>query len=106
MDGAELVSTLFYILALNSVQRNHSTSERELSAGVKTCDAFRAFLLGRHFTLRSDYKALQVILKSAICVEESHDLVASVRPIWIRHRSDCWQRERSGPFPFTISIAR
>ena len=68
MDGEEKVSTLFYSLALNSAQRNYSTYERELLAVLKTCGALRVFMLGRHFTLRTDYKALAPIFNSAMSV--------------------------------------
>ena len=78
MDGDEEVSTLFYSLALNSAQRNYSTYERELLAVVKACDAFRVFLLGRHFTLRTDQKALAAIFISAMSVSSSHKVAASV----------------------------
>ena len=68
MDGEQEVSTLFYSLALNTAQRNYSTYERELLAVVKACYAFRVFLLGRHFTLRTDHKALAAIFNSAMSV--------------------------------------
>ena len=78
MDGEEEVSTLFYSLALNSAQRNYSTYERELLAVVKACDAFRVFLLGRHFPFRTDHKALAEIFNNARCAEQSHKVAASV----------------------------
>ena len=64
MNGEE-VSTLFSSLALNSSQRNYSSYERELLAVVKACEAFRVFLLGRHFILRTDDKTLEAIFSSA-----------------------------------------
>ena len=68
MDGEEEVSTLFYSLAMKSAQRNYSKNERELLAVVNVYDAFRVFLLGRHFTFRVDHKALAAIFNSAMSV--------------------------------------
>ena len=53
-----------YSQALNAAQRNYYTYERELLAVVKACDAFRVYLLGRVFTLRTDHAALSAIFNS------------------------------------------
>ena len=66
MDGEQEVTTLVYSLPLNSALRNYLTFERELLAVVKTCDAFTEILLGRHYTLRTDHKALAAIFNSAM----------------------------------------
>ena len=52
--------------ALSRSQRNYSTYERELFAVVKACEAFRIFLLGCEFTLRTDHRALLGIFSSSL----------------------------------------
>ena len=54
----------FYSQGLTKPERNYSTYERELYAVVKACEAFRVFLLGNTFTLRTDHKALAALFNS------------------------------------------
>ena len=65
-EGEQEYSTLFYSQALNPAQRNYSTYERELLAVVKACDAFRVYLFGREFILRTDHAALSAIFNSPL----------------------------------------
>ena len=65
-SDTEEYPTLFYSMALNPAQRNYSTYERELLAVVKACDAFRVFLLGNDFLLRTDHRALAAIFNSPL----------------------------------------
>ena len=65
-EGEQEYPTLFYSQALNPAHRNYSTYERELLALVKACDAFRVYLLGREFTLRTDHAALSANFNSPL----------------------------------------
>lgn len=49
---------------LDSTQRNHSVTDKELLAIVKSVEYFRWYLLGKEFKLKTDHKALEY-LKSA-----------------------------------------
>ena len=44
---------------LNKAERNYSVTRRELLAVVTFTSQFRPYLLGRHFTLRTDHSSLQ-----------------------------------------------
>ena len=64
-NGSEKeVPVSFYSQSLSKSERNYSTYEKELYAVVKACEAFRVFLLGTQFTLRTDHKALASIFSS------------------------------------------
>ena len=89
IDGEELPVN-FYSQALSSSQRNYSTYERELFAVVKACEAFRVFLLGREFTLRTDHRALCGLFSSSL--QTSNRVVK-----WVM---------RLQPFKFTIQILK
>ena len=52
--------------ALRKRERNYSVYERELFAVVKACNAFRMFLLGMPFLLRTDHRALSAIFNSTL----------------------------------------
>ena len=60
----EEYTTLFHSQAVNAAPRNYSTFERELLADVKSCDAFRVYLLDREGTLRPAHAALSVAFNS------------------------------------------
>jgi len=61
IENDEEFTVLFYSHALSSSQRNYSTYERELFAVVRACEAFRVFLLGKEFVIRTDHRALMGI---------------------------------------------
>ena len=60
-DAEEEYPRIFYSQAITAAHRDYSTYERELFAVVKACDAFRVYLLGREFTLRTDHAVLSAI---------------------------------------------
>lgn len=47
--------------ALNDVERRYSQTEKEALAVVWGCEKFHLYLLGKHFTLITDHRALEVI---------------------------------------------
>ena len=56
----------FYSQGLTKPERNYSTYERELYAIVRACEAFKVFLLGAPFLIRTDHKALAAIFTSEL----------------------------------------
>jgi len=80
----------FYSQSLSACQRNYSTYERELFAVVKACEAFRVFLLGKAFNLRTDHRALCGLFSSTL--QTSNRVVK-----WVM---------RLQPFKFTIQIIK
>jgi len=48
---------------LNQAEQNYSTIEKELTAIVWACRYFRPYLLGRNFTIVTDYKPLTWIVE-------------------------------------------
>ena len=65
-DGEEVVIA-YYSKALNPAQRKYCTTRKELLAVVAVLDAFRGHLLGPHFTVRSDHKALLWLSSMKVC---------------------------------------
>ena len=60
-DGADR-AIAFASKTLAPPERNYSTPERETLACVWAAEYFEKFLLGRHFTLRTDQSSLQTLL--------------------------------------------
>lgn len=46
---------------LDNAQLNNSVTEKELLAIIKSLEYFRAYLIGKTFTLRTDHKALEYL---------------------------------------------
>ena len=57
IDGKE-VKIRNWSHSFNAAARNYCTTRRELLAMVEAMEAFRAYLWGRHFTLRTDHASL------------------------------------------------
>lgn len=55
----------FWSRKLSETERNYSATEREALAVVFFVNKFRYYLLGRHFLLKTDHRALQYIFKGA-----------------------------------------
>ena len=89
-ENEEHPTVSFYSQSLSSSQRNYSTYERELFAVVRACEAFRVYLHGKPFLLRTDHRAL--------CGLFSSSLQTSSRVVkWVM---------RLQPFKFTIQIVK
>ncbi|XP_043235570.1 uncharacterized protein LOC122388488 [Amphibalanus amphitrite] len=50
----------------NSAESNRSVTERELTAVVKAVTEFRHYILGKHFTLRTDHEAIKYLQRSRV----------------------------------------
>ena len=61
-DGSE-VPVCFASHSLTTAQRNYATNEKEALACLWACEKWEKFLLGRHFTLRTDHRPLTFLLK-------------------------------------------
>ena len=60
-EGEAKYPSLFYSQALNTAQHYYSTNEPELLADYKAGDAFRVYVLGREFSLRTEHAAFSAI---------------------------------------------
>ena len=69
-EGRE-VPIAFASSTLTPTQRGYSASEREAWACVWALERWEKYLLGRHFTLRTDHSALQTLLTSRATKRES-----------------------------------
>ena len=69
-EGRE-VPIAFASSTLTPTQRGYSASEREAWACVWALERWEKYLLGRHFTLRTDHSALQTLLTSRTTKRES-----------------------------------
>ena len=65
-EKGEESSVLWYSQGLSKSERNYSVYERELFAVVKSVNAFRVFLLGSAFLLRTDHRPLAAIFSSSL----------------------------------------
>ena len=59
-NGEERVIS-FASRVLRPAERNYAVTKRELLSAVWAIQYFRCYLLGRHFTLRTDHKALECL---------------------------------------------
>ncbi|MCP3663559.1 MAG: hypothetical protein GY696_13890 [Gammaproteobacteria bacterium] len=63
-DSKEL-PIAFFNRTLDPAERNYAANEKEALACVRACEHWEKFLLGRHFTLRTDHKALTTLLNNS-----------------------------------------
>jgi hypothetical protein len=56
----------YFSKGLSKTERNYSTYERELYAVVRSCEAFRVFLYGQRFALRTDHQALMGLFNTKL----------------------------------------
>ena len=61
-DDGERKPVMYWSSAFRAYERNYSIPEKEALACVAAINKFRIFLLGRHFTLRTDHRALNTLL--------------------------------------------
>ena len=62
-EGRE-VPVAFWSKTLDQTQRRYAANEREALACVLACEHWENFLLGQHFTLRTDHQTLRKLLTS------------------------------------------
>ena len=60
-DDGERKPVIYWSSAFLAYERNYSMPEKEALAYVSAINKFRIFLLGRHFTLRTDHRALNTL---------------------------------------------
>ena len=64
LEGDVLVSVAFASRFLNDQEKKYTTNELELLAIVCSCEHFRNYLLGNHFVVLTDHKAIISALKT------------------------------------------
>ena len=96
----------YYSRRFTLAEQNYSTTEREGLAIVASVKRFRPYLLGHHFTVRTDHSALTSLLKNVnatgriarwICCLMEYDFTIVTRPGRVHANADGLSRLPAEP---------